>query len=402
MNYSKLFLFGILAMLLAFSSCEKEEISQVDDVIPQVPTETQITNPLVYKMETGGATDGLDLGCFSIDFPFDLIVDGTTYTIGSIEDFEAVLINEPEAEYVDFVYPINITYNVDGTTASIADGEALGEAFASCVPDDGWDENFFPAFLIDEESSCYQMVYPVNLVDLDGNVVTANDEDEFIDLISGYEDILFFQFPLSLTDDEGNTVTANDVDELFVLLFDCEGGVDNPDGGNPDNDDCWDFTYPFSMVDQDGNVYEINSHEDLCSAALYGLELEFVFPLTLANGGGEELVVNNLEELEAAWADCWGYSGGGTGLDLVFFLLISDVFPTDDACYSVNYPLEYIDVETGETGSIEDAAAAEVYLSSTPGFHEVVLPVTVTEIETGNEVTFEDIESYFEYIYNCQ
>ena len=399
MNYSKLFLFSILAMLLAFSSCEKEEISQVDDVIPEVPTETQITNPLVYKMEIGGATDGLDLGCFSVDFPFDLVADGTTYTINSEEDFDAVFMSE--VEYVDFVYPLNITYNVDGTTASIADGEALGEAFASCINDEGWGEDLFPAFLISEESSCYEMVYPVNLVDFDGDISTANDEDEFIDLISSYDDILFFQFPINLTDEEGNNVTANDIDELFELLFACDDGVSNPDGGNPDNDDCWDLTYPFSMVDQDGNVYDINSHEDLCSAALYGLELEYVFPLTLTNGDGEELVVNNAEDLEAAWADCWGGSGE-FGLDVFGFILSSDIFGFGDECYSIVYPLEYINSETEETGSIDDAAAAEAYVNGYPEFFdEVVLPVTVIELETGNEVTFDDVEAYFDFLYNC-
>jgi len=49
MNYSKIFFFGILAMLLVFSSCQKEEISQIDDIIPEVNTETQITNSLVYN-----------------------------------------------------------------------------------------------------------------------------------------------------------------------------------------------------------------------------------------------------------------------------------------------------------------------------------------------------------------
>lgn len=400
MNYSKVFFFGILAMLLAFSSCKKEEISQIEEVIPEVNTETTVTNPLVYKIETGSTSDGLDLGCFSIDFPFDLVADGTTYTINDVEDFDEVFLSE--LEYVDFAYPVNITYNADGTTASIADGEALGEAFASCVPDDGWGEDLFPAFLIDDESSCYQMVYPVNLVDSDGNVVAVNDEAEFIDLISSYENILFFQFPINLIDEEGNNVTANDVDELFVLLFACDDGVENPDGGNPDNDDCWDFTYPFSIVDQDGNVYDINNHEDLCSAALYGLELEYVFPLTLANGSGEELVVNNQEELEAAWADCWG-GVGEFDLDLFSFIFNSDIFGYSEECYSINYPLEYVNTYTEATGTLDDAVAAEAYLNGEPEFFDVVVfPVTVTEVETGNQITLDDTEAYFNFIFSCQ
>jgi len=84
----KLFFFGILAMLLAFSSCKKEEISEIIETIPEVDPQTVVDNPLVYKMGSSETTtDGLDLGCFSVDFPFGLITDGTTYTINSVADF---------------------------------------------------------------------------------------------------------------------------------------------------------------------------------------------------------------------------------------------------------------------------------------------------------------------------
>ncbi len=396
MTYSKIFFFGFIAMLLAFSSCKKEEISEVEDFIEQPPIETTAVNPLVSQMKVDGTTtDGLDLGCFSIDFPFSLVSeDGTTYTINSIDDFDTLEITE---EIIDYVYPINITYTDDGTTASIEDAEALGDAFAACIPDTGWGEDLFPAFLITELNSCYQMVYPFNLVDGEGNILTANDEDELVDLVATNYD-LSFQFPISLVDEDGNTLTANDDEELFELLIACDDIID----WEGPFDDCWDFSYPFEMVDQDGNIYVINNHDDLCNLVLSGVTIDYVFPLTLVNGNGEELVVNNNEELDAAWLDCEGWND--YEVSVFAFIINSDIFSYYYECYSINYPLEYINTETGETGSIEDVDAASVFLDDDDSifFTEIVFPVTVTETATGVQITFNVSEDYYEFFYNCE
>lgn len=367
------------------------------EVLEEPEVETMTSNPLISQMRSGTATDGLDLGCFSVDFPFDLISeDGTTYTINDVDDFDAVL--ESAGEFIDFAYPVNVTYP-DGTTASIADGEALGDAFASCIPDGGWDEDLFPAFLITELNSCYQMVYPLDLVDGEGNTMTANDEDELVDLVATYYD-LFFEFPLSLIDEDGNTLTADNDEELFELLIECDEVI-NPGGGDTFGD-CWDYTYPFDMTDQDGNIITINSHDDICNIVLSGAVLDYVYPITLVNGEGQELVVNNDEELNEAWADCGEWYPGEYGVDVFSFIFNSDTFNNGYECYTINYPLAYTNVETGESGSINDATEAEAYINGTYGFYdEVVLPVTVTEIETGNQVTLDDIEAYYDFLYSC-
>ncbi len=397
MKYSRILFFCVLTMLLAFSSCKKDEISEVGDNIEDPTVEVVTTNPLVPQVQFSVTnTGGLDLGCFSIDFPFDLLADGATYTITSYEDFEDVLMDEPLI--IDFAYPINITYNEDQSTATVVDAEALGQAFANCIPEGGWGENLFPAFLISDESSCYDMVYPVNLVDVDGNVSVANDEDEFVDLLSAGT-ILAFEFPLSLIDEDGETVTANDDEELFALLFSCEGGGD-PWGGDPIGD-CWDYVFPIEMLDQDGNTVVINNHDELCNAALNGLILEHVFPVTLVNGAGEELIVNNQTELEEAWFDCINIGGGA--LDVLSFIFNSD-FTSGLDCYSINYPLEYTDMDTGNVETIEDAAAAQAYIdASQNNIYGGVLnfPVTVTELATGDEVSFDDLQAYFEFVFTC-
>jgi len=156
------------------------------------------------------------------------------------------------------------------------------------------------------------------------------------------------------------------------------------------------------MTDQDGNIITINSHDDICSIVLGGAVLEYVFPLTLVNGEGEELIVNNNDELNDAWADCDSWGGYGYGVDVFNFIFNSDIFDYGYECYSINYPLAYTNTETGETGSINDAAEAVAYVDNTYGFFdEVVFPVTITETETGNQVTLDDIDAYYDFLYSC-
>jgi len=398
MSYSKIFLFYILTVFLAFSSCKKEEISEMMENIDDPEVKITTTNPLISQMRSGTtATDGLDLGCFSVDFPFDLISgDETIYTINNFDDFDDVL--EGAGKFIDFVYPVNVTYP-DGTTASIADGEALGDTFAACIPDSGWGEDLFPAFLITEFNSCYQMVYPLDLINGEGNTMTANNEDELVDLIATHYD-LFFEFPFSLIDEDGNTVTADNSEELFGLLIECDEVI-NPGGGDPFGD-CWDYTYPFNMVDQDGNIIVINNHDDICNIVLSGAVLDYVFPLTLVNGDGEELIVNNNDELGDAWADCGDWGGGEYGVDVLSFIFNSDMSDDGYECYSINYPLAYTNLVTGETNSINDVTEIEAYIDNMYGFYgEIVFPVTVTETTTGNQVTLDDIEAYYDFLYSC-
>ena len=405
MRYSKLLFFFTLSLLIAFSSCKKEEIHEMEDTVDNVDPQVSTTNALVFNVASNNSSsEGLDLGCFSIDLPFDLIVDGNTVTINSEEDFETAI--TPTTQYVDFAYPLGITYP-DGETDSIADGEQLGEAFASCIPDGGWSTDGFPAFLICELNSCYQMVYPVNVVDGDGNVSTANNEDEFIDLIANNPE-LYFEFPISLTDVDGNVVTADDDEDLFELFADCDNIYDPGNGGIDTIDiqvgtglfGCYELQYPVDVVDEDGNVTTINNEDEFMQAWLNGDFIDFAFPLTLIDEDGNPVVFNNHEELCDAVLECYDIGNPIDGLDFVLFLLASDQF--DGNCYSINYPFNVNDGSSGNVITINDATAAEEYLNNQGGYGGVELPVDVTLLADGVTVTIEEMDDFFEILSNCQ
>jgi len=200
----KIFILFSFLFAIGLTSCTKENVTNEEVTKEETEIETGVNNSLVDNIESRDGENGCVLACFTIDYPFSLDIDGVITEITEETDVEAIVAG---AEFVDFVYPFDITYE-DGSTVVINDGLELGEAFATCIPDDGWEpndsinwpENAFPAFLFDSESNgCFDPVYPMNLTDLEGIDYTVNSEAEFIDLLAGVSenDFLFFGYPLA-------------------------------------------------------------------------------------------------------------------------------------------------------------------------------------------------------------
>ena len=386
---------------LFITSCTKEDIANEEiDPIEETEVEQLTDNPLVDDIEARSTGDGAELACFVIDYPFSLSVDGEISEIDSEEDLEAVFADLTGQEIVDFVYPFDITYE-DGTTESIADAEALGEAFATCIPDDGWDPGSggqddcgFPAYLITQDEGCYDLVYPITLVDsYTGETTEVSSDEDFIAAITNTESILLFQFPLTLVDEDGVESTATDADGLFQLLVDCEyeggGSVDTVISVGGDIA-CYDIEFPFSVSLVDGSEVEVEDNDEFLSLMLEGNVVSFVYPITLLDEEGEMITVNSDEDLMEAFNDC-GY--GGTPLDIALpFLLSGDNTANDGfGCYDIIYPLTLVD-----DNAIIELQSLDEAINATMEFPlaELQFPVSVTNSD-GEVVTIESIEDLF-------
>lgn len=400
MKFSRILFFLVLSALVVFTSCRKEELSE--DIITETPVIPEVAtyNPLVAAMVTNSSSAGsLDLGCFSVDMPFDLSVDGTIVTINTEGDFETAI--PVDAEYVDFVYPLNITYP-DGETATVADGEELGEAFATCIPDTGWSENAFPAFLICELNSCYQIVYPLNLVDGSGNTYVANDENEFIELIATVYD-LFFEFPVSMVDEDGNTVTAGSDEELFELLAACDVVTWPSDttwndttwtGGGFNQLGCYEIAFPMNAVDQNGNTVVINDENEFVNALLNGDIIDLAYPITLIDEDGNTLSVADEAGLIEAIESCEGVFFNPIDAG-VFFMNSTNLGFAD--CYTVLYPVNLSDFDGNTATASNDAEAMELINS---GQWLVELPVTIEQ--DGVSITITDSMELYTIWAECE
>ena len=256
--------------------------------------------------------------CFTISYPVTVVYPGgTTATANSDEELEMLFdeweTNNPSAdEYPTLAFPVEVTLE-DGTTESINDEEALEELFDECYDD--WDDEY--GDYDDEFDICFDIVYPVTVLFPDGTSQAANDDEELDDIIFNWyennpdsDDDPTFEFPIEV-DLEGEIITVNDEEALEELFEECEGDWD--DEGNP-FEECFTVNYPVTVIFPDGSSTEVNSNEEL-EAAIDGWydnnpdsddepTLAYPIELTLVEDG-TVVTVNNDDELEAILEECF-------------------------------------------------------------------------------------------------
>jgi len=401
MKLIKNIFYPLVALLFLFTACERENIDEAGQT--EVDQTEITTNPLIGRTTTSSG-EGLDLECFIINYPFSFVDDeGIEHLVTSDEDLET-LFSDETLIIVDFVYPLTVT--VDEEETSVADGEELGELFIACVPDGGWEDGDFPAYVISLENSCLEHVYPLTLNDLDGNEVIVNNEDEYEEAI--LEQPLVFVFPLTLLDVEsGEEVVVNDIDELFDALFACNGfewgdSVWNWETGF-EYIGCYMVEFPITVI-VDGEEVVVNNHEEFCELMLLGEVVDFAYPLSLIDEEGNTIVVNSEEELEAALEDCgWINIGGDEGFFEVL-ILISGAEDTEVGgadCYDIQFPIS-VTMNDGSVMEFNSMTDFENIWESAEEIESLNYPVTVNLNSDGSEVIIENLEDNFEVLANCQ
>ena len=399
----KLFLFLLLTVTVIVS-CTKENIVDPNtDPGTHDPTVKKEQNTLLARSNPNSQTSGLDFDCFYVLYPFDMVDDqGTNYTVGDDDEFFA-LISDSSTLIIDFVYPL-LTEDEDGNQTSVADANELGELFASCLPN-GWSEVEFPAYLINMDNSCYDLVYPIQLTNADGDIVTAADEQEFISYLS--EEPYSFVFPFSLSDEDGVVTIVNDIDELFSSLVSCGGITGDTTYWNNGVEylGCYELVFPFSLVLADGTVVEVTNHMEYCDLLLEGMVAGFAYPLTLIDEDGNTHVVNSEEELTELLHECVDILGDPGDLMLLYIGSV-DSFSTT-SCYSINFPINADEVdENGDVisnvtiGSQAELVILDGFLTLTK-YYNIEFPVSVTLTSDGSVVVFDDLFDIIEQINDC-
>jgi hypothetical protein len=376
--------------MVALTSCQKEEINSTEvDPDPILPIES-ITNGLLKR--ANATVTELELGCATVDYPYSLLLlDSTTIINNSDVDFINAFTDSTNYP-IDFVYPLTVTFE-DGSTQTVNNADELGAVFANCIPDTGWEDDdstgvIFPAWDINFDNSCFQLVYPVTLVTLEGTSVTAANEAELISYVSD-GNFYSFSFPISLEDADGNVSMAADGDDLLDLLVSC-----NPDGGGGctfDGFACYQFEYPITLVNFDGSTVTVNSNDEFTAAILSGNWVGFQYPLTLIAPDSSEIVVNNDEDMEAALFACGSIGGGGGGTD-------PNEEYGDFICYDFVFPIQLIDLQ-GNTVTVGDQEAFfEQAMNGIGGFG---FPLNLVHAETGAAVTVNNDQELNEALEDC-
>jgi hypothetical protein len=394
----------MFAVLLSVG-CSKEDIDTTDTETEVIdPIITSVVNGLVNRTTTDESTEGLDLDCVYVLYPFSLLDEnGGEHVINNDADFISLFDSTMMTlVIVDFVYPLNLV-DETGVIVEVNDAIQLGELFANCIPDGGWTAEIFPAYLIDIENSCYEISYPISVQHEDGTTETAQNEEEFIEILT--QDIVFFVFPFTLIDEEGNAIQVENVDQMINLLISCGGyEVDSVDWNWETGFEyigCYMVSFPLNVVLSDGTTVLVSDHNELCDLMLQGLFFDFGFPLNLVDEDGNVSIVNNQEELEGLLSECEPVISFGD-----IYLLLEGTFPIDSisgtGCYSINYPISttYLD-ENGQETEIDFNSDDEVLFFEFP-IVSMGYPVSVTLTSDGTVVELNGIEEIIDLLISCQ
>ncbi len=385
MKQIKFFALLLLGFGMLLTSCTPENVEEIIDTTVEV--DDKIENKIITRSLPNG-DEGLILECVSIPLPFSFVtINDNIITIETIEDFEDVI--EDTVDYVvDFVYPLTIIIDDEESTVNSID--ELGEAFASCIPEDGWSYDEFPAFIIDE-SYCVSLTYPLEVTDIEGNIIEIDSEEDFIDAMASYE-VLFFNFPMTVVDNEtGELVEVANEDELFEALVNCDAFNEPCDsiewGGEVA---CYSLVFPLDVELIDGSTVTVETEEDFNVLILGNEVANFVYPLDLLNEEtGETITVNSDEELITAIISCSGFISLEFPLDAML--------EVNGECFDLNYPVTVYDFNDAIVVNNEEE------LESYEGLGYLIqVPFSIT-LPNGDimEVTSLNFFEFLELLENC-
>ena len=238
----------------------------------------------VYKNCYGRGRDwDENKNCFSIVYPVSyLMPDGTTIEIpaddeDSWAEFKSWYDNNSETdERPSLQYPVEIIYEIDGEegaqdqrVVTINNEDEMMAAKEECR--EVWGEEYDHW---EEESECFELVYPVSYLMPDGTTIEipADDEDSWAEFKSWYDNNSetderpSLQYPVEIIyeidGEEGaqdqRVVTINNEDEMMAAKEECgeEESEDNEER------ECYEYVYPITFILPDESTVEISSEDD--------------------------------------------------------------------------------------------------------------------------------------------
>jgi hypothetical protein len=412
----------ILNMLLLFvataffAACEKDNLDEIIVEEPNYqPGEVEVNN-LLNAMRTDNNSGTVTMNCITLQTPFELkLQSGGAVTINTQRDLEVAMDTNAADRAVDFIYPISIV-DARGETAQVNSNQELGVSFASCLPQQGWaaamsTNETLPACFY-AGLLCVEQVYPVTLIDDEGNTYTVANDGELVDLfVTTYinETYLAFILPMSLIDAAGAEVVIESVDQFFSVVSECENvePVIIGDGFEAQGFLCYELKYPAEMLGTDGNPITVNSADEYANLVLSGEALTIEYPFTLESMiDGTTVTVNNFEEFILAVSV-------GCGVDIVIdtvtlceipghvLLFINRGGTSQSPCrFNINYPVNVI--AGGATFTLNESSDYwSVYNQFNLNEIEVVYPVTVTVNSSGEVIEFASDNDLCTYIEDC-
>ena len=146
--------------------------------------------------------------------------DGSSITVEDESGYMAVRTwygnNSDSKEKPTLQYPVNIIY-LDGDTQTINNEEEMGSAKADCRK---WDDN-------KKDWDCFRLVYPITFIMPDGSAISMLDEENWMELKSWYEvnpnieERPILEYPVEIIFRDGSNNTIYNHEEMATAKEDC-------------------------------------------------------------------------------------------------------------------------------------------------------------------------------------
>lgn len=397
--------FLLLALAMVMVSCNKDNIdsnlTKEEAPLPKV----KVINDLMSRAVASTNAEGLDLGCFTIEYPFTLKDDqGGLHPVNDDDDFYTLFDStNTNVVIVDYVYPLTLQDSLGAGTV-VNNIDELAEAFASCTPSGGWENGDFPAYLINGETSCYNLVYPISLKKEDGSTLTINGESEFLAAVA--EQLCFFVFPMTLDPIDGSAdVTVGNIDELFNALISCGGMPCDTVISWEDNFEtiaCYTIQFPVTVSLVNGSTQVVNSGQEFANVLIEGNMADFVYPINLIKEDNTIVSAGSAEALNNLVAEC------STIVDPTLNELQILAIGTMDTigavpCYTVLFPVQCIPLSVpGTVVNVQNQNQLLEYAYNPNGeSYKLIFPVKVKKNEDNTEVIFNSLDDIFNLLVNC-
>jgi len=287
----KIKLLVISALMLAFYSCQKEEMEVTNQTNENITTTSPLKDLLERVAQNPTSKDNVldNSSCFSVQLPVTVIVNGQNIVVNSSSDYATVQAAldafSNDDDIVNFVYPIKVILkNFQSVTLNGPD--ELDNLMDNCTEDDGFDE-------ID----CISINYPfvINLYDVatqTPSTITINNNSElfnFLENIDGNKYITI-SYPISMVNTQGQsiTITNNSQLENFIedSLEDCDDHTNDPTANNA----------AFVNIITNG-TWKIEYFFDESDKTAYYNGYNFSF-----NTNGSSIVVKNATTINGEWS----------------------------------------------------------------------------------------------------
>ena len=278
MKTIKYLLMSFTAIL--FISCQNEETLIIQDTTQNLSVLSPLASLISRVSQNATSQDNVldNSGCFNIQLPVNVIVNGKQITVSNQNDYLTVQAAldafSSDDDLVNFVYPITIQYQ-NWNTQLIANSDQLEDIIDNCDEDDGFDE-------ID----CIHINYPIKINIYNANSQIANtiaiqNDTDLYNFLENIESnvIVSINYPVSITDSNGQEVliasNSNFEDTIEANIEDCDinsGAVGNPNFISVLTDGKWHVSYFFNEIDKTSiyDEYNFNFNSNGTAAAVNG------------------------------------------------------------------------------------------------------------------------------------